>query len=219
MSTAALAPEETTTDRYAGLDIAVTAPPAWSVPAHRAALTAAGRRLVVVDTETTHLQAFPGSVTEIAWYELGTGIGGSFIPPHTLAGASAQALDVSRYYERIAGKAHDDAQVDAFHAMLAAGTRAVIVGSNPNFDRAQLNALFAWRGLPTDPWHRRLIDPAAAAYWLFGDSPIGVPTGLAAAAELCNVDAEGHHDALVDVLITAQVWHACETRRAQLCTD
>lgn len=59
MSTATIATQDTTTEMYTGLDITIDAPPAWSVPAHRTASNAAGRRLVVVDTETTHLNAFP----------------------------------------------------------------------------------------------------------------------------------------------------------------
>ena len=203
-------PTMTQTGRYAGLDLRIDTPPEWSVQTHREALT---NHLVVVDTETTSLRAYPGSVTEIAWYDLRDGVGGSFIPPHTLDGADPKALEISRYHERIAGRPVDADQTRAFHRMLRSDGQAIIVGSNPNFDLAQLKELFTWARMAPEPWQRRVFDPAAAAYWLYPERELGRPTGLAAACELAGISSDGHHDAFVDVVMTAKLWHALEALR------
>lgn len=201
-------------NRYEGLTLRLTSPPAWSTKAERDALAEAKVRMIVVDVETTALHPHAGSVTEIAWLDLNDGVGGCFLPPHNLDHADEKALEVSRYRERIAGQPTDQHQVARFHELLAG---AIIVGSNPQFDKNHLNQLFEWQGLPIDPWRYRMADVGAAAYWLSGRS-IGDMTGLASAAAITGVENPAHHDAWNDVWVTAQVWHTLEQRRRRAAT-
>lgn len=173
-------------------------------------------RLIVLDTETTGFRPEDGAqITEICWYSLNSGNGGTFLPPHTLDGADEAALAISRYSERIAGKPQDDGtQVRALHAFLGGdGTRTFLVGSNPAFDANHLNALFLKHGLPPSPWNHRLIDPCAASYWQNPDADLGSPTGLKEATAASRIRLEGHHAAKADVVATAEVWHTLENRR------
>lgn len=197
-----------------GLSLRLCAPPPWSVLAHRAMIEAGGTKLIVVDTETAHLQPYRGSTTEVAWLDLGRGIGGSFVPPHRLDGADRESLTISRYWDRIAAQRRDGEQVAAFHAMLAGGRRSVLVGSNPAFDAAHLNMLFAWHGLSASPWSHRLVDVAAASYWLSPAVAVDAPCGLADACTRMGITTVGHHDAWEDVVMTARLWHTLEARRA-----
>lgn len=176
-------------------------------------------RLIVVDVETTGFRPEDGAqTTEIAWYSLNSGQGGSFIPEHTLEGADPDALRISRYDERLAGQPQDDGkQVRALHAFLGGdGRKTHVVGSNPGFDATHLNALFVKHGLTPNPWAHRMIDPAAAAYWMNPDAELGAPTGLKEASAHTGVPLEGHHAARVDVDATAGIWHALEAHRRSL---
>lgn len=174
---------------------------------------------MVVDVETTGLRVEDGAqVTEIAHYDIASGVLGSFIPAHTLERADAFALEVSRYEERIAGRSQDDGTlVRELHQYLGGdGVRTHLVGSNPGFDAGHLNALFAKYDLAASPWHHRLIDPCAAAYWLHPEAGLGASTGLKEAAALTGVPLDGHHAATVDVQATAGVWYALEADREDL---
>ncbi len=176
-------------------------------------------RLIVIDTETTGFRPEEGAqVTEICWYSLNSGYGGTFIPPHTLEGADEKSLEISRYHERLAGKPQDDGkQVAALHAFLGGdGARVHIVGSNPAFDALHLGELFKKHGLSPTPWNHRLIDPCAASYWQDPDAPFGTPTGLKESAAASDVDIEGHHAARVDVAATVGVYHHLEARRRRM---
>lgn len=178
-------------------------------------LSALDVRLVVVDTETTGLNPEDGAqITEIAYYCLNTGLGGVFVPAHTLDGADSFALEISRYEDRLAWQPQDDGtKVRALHAFLGGdGVKTHIVGSNPAFDCKHLNVLFAKYDLPIDPWNHRKIDPCAAAYWV-SDVPVGRFTGLAESAKITGVPLFDHHSAWADVEATAGVFHALEAAR------
>ncbi len=201
--------------RYDGLTLRDSAPPDWSVGAHRHALNSAGVRMVSIDVETTSLTPEDGSVTEVGWFDINDGIGGAFVPPHDPSKLDDKAREVSRYDDRIAGQPTDAEQVRHLHRILGGdGSRVVIVGSNPKFDVAHLNILFESHGLSPDPWSRRHVDVGAAAYWLT-ERPIGSTTGLAAAAQEFGIDNDQHHDAYNDAVVAAQVWHSMETKRSR----
>lgn len=176
-------------------------------------------RLVVVDTETTGFNPADGAqVTEIGWVCLNTGASGAFVPAHTLNGASEQALNIQQYHTRLAGLPQDDGTaVVALHAFLGGDrTRTHLVGSNPAFDALHLNALFTRHGLSPDPWHHRLIDAAAATYWLDPTQHTGHPTGLDSACTYAGIANPGAHSALADAYATAWVWLALEYQRHRL---
>lgn len=206
--------------RYAGLALRDTTPPDWLRPEFRQQVKDAGVRLIVVDVETTSLTSYEGSVTEVAWLDVADGVGGAFIPPHDLSNADPVSLEISRYEERLAGQPTDAAQVARLHALLSgesdgSGIQATIVGSNPSFDKEHLNALFRMHGLSEDPWNRRQVDVGAAAYW-YSERPVGKIQGLGVAADEFGVDRSGHHDAYMDVVMTAKVLDAMEEQRALL---
>ena len=197
---------------HSALNPTVTAPPAWSRPEHRRALNDAGRRLVVVDVETVGLDPVPVGVVEVGWYDIGVGLGGRFVPPHDVHCADPVALDVCGYYRRgLDQEPTSSEKVDALHGLLSG---AVLVNANPAFDAAWLATMFDDCGLsPRAPWHYRLVDTSAAAYWLSSDAPIGQMPGLARAAEVFGVPLNNHHSALDDALSAAQQWHAAEDLR------
>jgi len=182
-----------------------------------AKLRRASTRFIVVDIETTGLDPNRAQTTEIAWECLNSGDAGSFLSPHTLDGADPKALEISRYHERLAGKPQaGEEQVRALHAFLGGdGIQTFIVGSNPSFDCSHLNTLFVKYGLSQDPWHHRKIDPAAAAYWMYEEVPLGEMTGLKESTKLTGVTLEGHHAAGVDVTATTRIWHALEHKRIE----
>ena len=176
-------------------------------------------RIVSVDLETTGFDPATGAqVTEVSWYCLNTGDGGTFIPQHTLEGADPVSLEISRYDERIKGQPMDDTgQVGALRSLLGGdGTKTYLVGSNPGFDALHLNALCAKEGVGAPKFNHRKIDSAQGAYWQDPDAPFGVPTGLKEASAMTGVELDGHHDAWVDTTAAARLWHVLEKTRRSL---
>ena len=207
--------------RYEGLSLTVEEPPEWLPEEYRLWLQNSGLRLVVVDVETTRLPAYPGSTTEIGWFDLNDGVGGRFVPPHTLDGADPESLAISRYWERLKDEPQDRDQVSALYRILGGdGQKVVIVGANPEFDKKHLAFLFYYVGVtdtPTDgPWHYRHLDVSSGAYWLNPTRPPGRTMGLADTVAFCGVNYRNHHSAMGDVLMTAETFVALENRRASL---
>jgi DNA polymerase III epsilon subunit-like protein len=197
--------------KHYGLTVTITAPD-WASADVQKAIRDQDVRLVSVDVETTGLTVTPGSVTEVGWFDIGAGVGGQFIPPHSIEGANPAALEVSRYHDRIAGSEMDAAQVAALHALLGGdGVKTVIVGSNPTFDQRHLAQMFTSAGLTAEPWERRAIDIGQGAFWAGIGGLHSVP-GLATACEHFGVDNSNHHAALDDAIAAAQVFQALFAR-------
>lgn len=177
----------------------------------------APRRCVFVDVETTGLDVDRHQVTEVGWQDLSTGQSGCFVPPHTVCGADPDALTISRYAERIAGRPVDDGRETArLHRLLGGdGQVTTFVAVNPSFDTAMVERMFTRAGItPTAPWHHRKIDVSMLAYSLFPDRfPPGEVPGLAAVAAALGVPADGHHGAAADVRIGVACYRRLETLR------
>jgi DNA polymerase III epsilon subunit-like protein len=164
-----------------------------------------GRRIVIVDTETTGLDLDRARPVEVAYREWPDNqVCGVFLPPHDVEEyAEPEALKVNRYHSRIAGYAVDRLHLHAarLHTIL---TDAVLCGANPAFDAAMLRHLFRGANLtPLSPWHHRLLDVSAYAAGVLGIPPGELP-GL---ATLCA--HLGHrapdHDAWGDAWAVARV--------------
>lgn len=177
-----------------------------------------GVRLVSLDIETTHLDESVGQVTEISWYNMNTGEGGTFIPAHDLVGADPVALEISKYHERIAGQPQDDGtQFAVLQDLLGGdGVKTHLVGSNPDFDARHLTAMATRTGLPTPRFHHRKIDVAQPAYWLNPGAPFATPTGLKEATGLAGLALDHHHEAWVNTVAAARLWHVWENVRRNL---
>lgn len=166
-------------------------------------------RLVVVDTETTGLDLRLHRPVEVAWLDWRTrakgATAGVFIPPHDLLEADDEALRINRYAERIGFTDRrtwdqDYAATRELHRVLTGSTLA---GANVRFDAVMLNHLFADAGLPTEPWHHRLLDIEAFAAGRLGLAPWDIPSLHA----LCDRFAVSppSHGAWPDVVAAAAV--------------
>jgi DNA polymerase III alpha subunit (gram-positive type) len=189
-------------------------------------LSTSDKRYVVVDVETTGFWFFEGAqVTEISWYCLNSGFGGTFIPKHSLQNSDPESLKISRYEERISTMIQDDGtQVRALHSFLGGdGVETFLVGSNPSFDAEHLGALFASYGLDRKkgsfgPWNFRTIDPVAGFYWQESSFPVGEALGLKKVADFLGLNLDNHHSAKADVEAVAVIWHEAEKRRRKIST-
>lgn len=211
-------------ERYAGLSIDVPEAPSWLTDSYRLWLNNSGLRLVVVDVETTMLPASHGSVTEVGWFDVNDGVGGVFVPPHTLDNADPESLAIHDYWGRLKDVPQDEAQVHALYRILGGdGQKVVLVGANPDFDKRHLGFLFNWVGLtssPLDgPWFYRHLDVGSGAYWLNSARPPGKTMGLADAVAFCGIPYRNHHSALGDVLMTAETFVALDGLRSSLPTN
>lgn len=202
--------------RYEGLSLRCVDYPAWADQELVSQLHDSGTRMIVVDLETTRFSPKPGAITEVAWYDVRDGVGGSFIPPHTLEGATEEALAISRYEERIAGQPTDATQMKEFHRILGGGgERAIFVAAYPTFDMGHLNQAFKDAGLKQNPWHYYPYDLLTTGYGVTGHKPGKVWNTAAYAAEF-GVSTEGHHDAWRDVMIEGELLHKIEARRRMI---
>lgn len=181
-------------------------------------LRTADFRLVSLDLETTGLNPLLHQATEVSWYCLNSGEGGTFIPPHTLENADPYALEVSKYHERLAGLAQDDGtQVEALNLLLGGdGVKTYLIGSNPGFDAGHIEGLYRRVGLPEARFNHRKPDVAQPAYWLNSEAPFGIPTGLKEASAAAGVSLENHHEAWEDTVTAARLWHTWERVRRAL---
>lgn len=118
------------------------------------------RQLVFVDTEYSNLDTSVADLIEVAYaVEDGPVISG--IPPHVLAFADPQALEVNRYYER----GLDTADRDHFiiRDVLQALRGNTLVAANPRVDATMLS-----RHGGGETWHYRLLDVESAAMLILG---------------------------------------------------
>lgn len=148
--------------------------------------------LVYLDLETTHLDPGKGQIWEIA-YAVGDGpiITGTVM--HDTYGASPEALEVSRYHERIKACPvfGEEGENDLFFTLIG----ATVVGANPGFDTRYLTARWS-----ESPWHYRLFDIEAYAMGALGhDAPQGMSTIVPQLRELGFEIPEADHTAAGDV--------------------
>lgn len=192
------------------------------------------RQLIVVDAETSALlpsRPAAGSMlfgempadtpygvaVEVAWLNLDTGEGGTFVPKHRVhwvrAYGDPKSLTVCRYLERLVDVTHDDGtEARRLHTQLLDNTLA---GSNPAFDARFLPAVFkaaVGDGQDPEPWHHRLCDLAAYAGGVLGVDPRELP-GLTAVCEKLGV-APPDHTAAGDVRATSECFLGLARRSA-----
>lgn len=171
------------------------------------------RQVICVDVETNGLHPAVHDAVEVSWWNLDTGIRGTFIPPHlpskVLAAADVRALRINRYIDRIAGQPQDtdlqelrrlqlqfvdwdedqvsdDGDVEEIHNVLA--------GSNPGFDARFLTKLLSNHQLTEHapaPWHHRLLDLSAYAAGVLGLDWADLP-GLRTVCELLDIPGPDH---------------------------
>lgn len=166
------------------------------------------REIIVVDCETTGLEVSRHTTVEVAWWHLGTGQRGRFVPPHrvseVLSNANLQALRVNRYIDRLADteQDHDGKAARELADVLHGNTLA---GATPSFDERFLRAMYASyedRELCGAPrWHHRLLDLSAYAAGVLGLPPTELP-GLSAVCELLSVTNPAPHTAEGDTTAT-----------------
>ena len=161
---------------------------------------ASAPRLVFVDTEATGLDHRVHQLTEVAWILRepdGREVTRRFVPEHTLDGAEAKALEITRYHELLADapRTPDAEWVDV---LLADADGAVLVGVVPDFDaRHLLQACQRVGRTPT--WDHHLLDVGTLAMPLLAAAP-EVPRGVASLCSSLGVphDPGQAHGALYD---------------------
>lgn len=165
-------------------------------------------RIVIVDIETTGLEFSLHQVTEIAWKRLDTGEEGCLIPFHTLDNADPEALEISKYWERLQGKpfaSHED--IYKLWLLLGGdGKKTTFAGVNPRFDAMFLGQLFRKEQLtPPNPWKSRLLDLGAMGYALL-PVPEGHVPSLSELTQMFEIENIKPHSAESDVQATAAIY-------------
>jgi DNA polymerase III epsilon subunit-like protein len=173
-------------------------------------------RLVFVDTEATGLDHRIHQLTEVAWILRepdGTEVTRRFVPEHTLDGAEAKALEITRYHELLAGEPRTP-DAEWVEVLLADTEGAVLVGVVPDFDARHL--LQACQRVGRSPnWDHHLLDVGTLAMPLLAAGP-EVPRGVASLCLSLGVPHEPNraHGALYD----AQQTMRCFDRVWELLT-
>ncbi len=177
-------------------------------------------RLVFVDTEATGLDHRTHQLTEVAWIVRepdGTERTRRFVPEHTLDGAEAKALEITRYHELLADEPRTP-DAEWIDVLLTDCDGAVLVGVVPDFDaRHLLQACQRVGRTPT--WDHHLIDVGTLAMPLLAAAP-EVPRGVAGLCVSLGVahDPELAHGALYDAQQTMRcfdrVWAQLAALRA-----
>lgn len=179
-------------------------------------------RLIVLDTETTGLNAWRHQPWEVAWCDVTSAVTGdapldslpvyTLLLPHSVEDANPISLEIGRYADRCTG---EEASVeDVFDLWAALGgmvadnkRKPILVGSNPAFDAGMLGGLFHRHGLPSSPWYQRSTDVSDMARFGLGwVSDEGLPLGLGPLSERLGVVNHGAHTAAGDVRATSEVF-------------
>jgi oligoribonuclease (3'-5' exoribonuclease) len=154
---------------------------------------------VFIDTETTGLNPAKHQVWEAAYAVGEDGPVLHSLLTHDAGTADPAAMHMNNYLDRAAVLNTQEALVNALRfegAFKAALQGATLVGANPAFDAAFLNARWG-----ESPWHYRLLDVEAYAMPILGyDSPRGL---AAIYTDLTNLGHEIYtpdHTARADVL-------------------
>jgi len=154
--------------------------------------------LVFLDTETTGLDPARHSVWEIAYAVDDGPILSSFVS-HSTEGADPKALRLNGYLDRFGGEPFLGLDFEA--VLREALDGATLVGANPSFDAAFLQARWRYR-----PWKYRLLDVEAYAMPALG---LTEPKGLAYIAKELGTDAPDH-TAAVDVQVLRDTFRALQ---------
>lgn len=181
---------------------------------------ASAPRLVFVDTEATGLDHRVHQLTEVAWILRepdGRETTRRFVPEHTLDGAEAKALEITRYHELLADEPRTP-DAEWVEVLLADADGAVLVGVVPDFDaRHLLQACQRVGRAPT--WDHHLLDVGTLAMPLLAAAP-EVPRGVASLCASLGVphDPGRAHGALYDAQQTMRcfdrVWELLAALRA-----
>lgn len=170
--------------------------------------------LIYLDCETTGLDPNRHSVWEIAYAFDNDDVPASCFVPHSLEKADAKALEVGNYWKRYwSGPTQEHAV--AFEDRLKTGlVGRTIVGANPAFDAAMLQARWG-----IAPWHYRLLDIESYAMPYFGWNK---PKGMRSIYD--SLTAEGYslpepnHTAAGDVRTLRAAHHILRYKYENLLT-
>lgn len=169
-----------------------------------------GTRFVFVDTEATGLDHSRHELTEVSWivrFEDGTEVERQYFPQHTLDAADPEALELTRYEERIAPRSKSPA-TEWLDQFLEDARDATIVGAVPDFDVHHLRLMC--RKLDREPtWDHHLVDVETLALPLIAAGP-ETPRGLASTCAALGIehDDDQAHGALYDARQTRAVFDA-----------
>jgi len=178
-------------------------------------------RFVFVDVEATGLDHGRHEMTEIAWivrHEDGREEERQFFPFHTTDGADPDALELTRYDERIAPRRRTPMS-EWLPLFLRDANQAIIVGAVPDFDARHLERACHRLGVkPT--WDHHLLDVETLALPLIATGPER-PRSLARTCEALGVPFERDqaHGALYDARLAKAVFDRVWKLLAALGTD
>ncbi|MTV23985.1 3'-5' exonuclease [Nitriliruptoraceae bacterium ZYF776] len=175
-------------------------------------------RFVFMDTEATGLDHTRHELTEVAWivrFEDGREEERRYFPEHTTDGADADALELTRYTERIAPQDKTPARV-WLTEFLEHADGAVLVGAVPDFDAQHLARTCRKLGLePT--WDHHLLDVETLALPFIAPGPES-PRSLAKTCQALGIphDRDQAHGALYDAQQARAVFDAVWELTARL---
>jgi DNA polymerase III epsilon subunit-like protein len=177
-------------------------------------------RFVFMDTEATGLDHHRHELTEVAWivrFEDGREEERRFFPEHTTDGADDDALELTRYQDRIAPQQRTPAK-EWLTLFLEDARDAVLVGAVPDFDARHLERMCRKLGLePT--WDHHLLDVETLALPFIAEGP-ETPRSLAKTCAALGIphDKDQAHGALYDaqqaMRVFDHVWRLVADLRA-----
>ncbi len=177
-------------------------------------------RFVFIDTEATGLDHTRHELTEVAWivrFEDGSQLERQYFPEHTIDGATPEALELTRYQERIAPQRRAPAS-EWLAQFLEDATDAYLVGAVPDFDAHHLERMCRKMGVePT--WDHHLVDVETLALPLIAPGAEG-PRSLAKTCQALGLDHDKDqaHGALYDaqqaMRVFDRVWELLAAVRA-----
>jgi DNA polymerase III epsilon subunit-like protein len=177
-------------------------------------------RFVFMDTEATGLDHRRHELTEVSWvvrFEDGREQERRFFPEHTTDGADADALELTRYEDRIAPQPRTPAR-EWLTLFLEDARDAVLVGAVPDFDAKHLERMCRKLGLePT--WDHHLLDVETLALPFIAPGP-EAPRSLAKTCAALGIphDKDQAHGALYDaqqaMRVFDRVWQLVADLRA-----